>query len=201
MGVLFNIISHSAGNFFLGVLLTLAGVLLMFFIIRSWFVNRTFTPLSYGVGIILFLFLSFQAILLCGAVTIRSYIVDVETAINDRVSDVPESVQPDSDNSREIVEMIQNKWPLATDFIDEADFSDYTPSDIASVITGELRAGLTRYIWRRAGWSLLFVSVAAFAVIKTMEQTGRRHRAASSRVGSSGGRHRRRSRHGRYDDF
>ena len=70
MGALFQIIAYSLGNLFLGVILTIVGVALMFILIQSWRSDSTYTPLSYITGGILFLFLSFQAVLLCGAVTI-----------------------------------------------------------------------------------------------------------------------------------
>ena len=202
MGALFNIISYSIGNLFLGVLLTAVGVALMFFIIRSWFSQRTFTVISYVVGAVLFLFLSFQAILLCGAVTIRSYSTDVETAINGWVRDVPEYVEFDEDDSQDILELIQDEWPLVGYFIGGADFTGHTPLNIASAMAGELRAYMTRFIWRRVGWSVLFVVVASFVVIKTMEQTGRSsRRTSSSRAVGTGSSRRRGARPKRYDDF
>lgn len=62
---------HSAGSMFLGIFITLAGVGLMFFLIKSWRRNATYTLLSFIVGGVLFFFLAFQSILLCGAVTIK----------------------------------------------------------------------------------------------------------------------------------
>lgn len=59
MGALFQIIAYSLGNLFLGVILTIVGVALMFVLIQSWRSNCTYTPLSYITGGILFLFLSF----------------------------------------------------------------------------------------------------------------------------------------------
>ena len=92
MNALYTIISYSLGNLFLGVILTIAGVELMFFLIRSWFSNRTFTLFSYFVGIILFLFLSFQSVLFCGAITIKSYCDEVEMAINEWARNLPDDV-------------------------------------------------------------------------------------------------------------
>lgn len=200
MGALFHIISYSVGNLFLGILLTTIGVALMFFIIRSWFSTRVFTLVSYIVGILLFLLLSFQAILLCGAVTIRSYSDDVKTAINDWVHDLPADMTFDKNSSQEILEQIQGEWPLVGYFINGADFTGHTPLNIALAMAGELRAYMTRFIWRRVGWSLLFVFVAAFVVIKTMEQSGRGRRT-SSRIRSQNGSCRRGVRPKRYDDF
>ena len=82
MGALFQIIAYSLGNLFLGVILTIVGVALMFVLIKSLRSIFTYTPLSYINGGILFLFLSFQAVLLCGAVTIKSYTDDVEHALS-----------------------------------------------------------------------------------------------------------------------
>ena len=60
MGALFQIVAYSIGNLFLGILLTVVGVILLFVLIQSWYRNSTFTPVSYIVGGILFLFLSFR---------------------------------------------------------------------------------------------------------------------------------------------
>lgn len=46
MGALFQIIAYSLGNLFLGVILTIVGVVLMFVLIQSWRSNCTYTPLS-----------------------------------------------------------------------------------------------------------------------------------------------------------
>lgn len=201
MGALFNIISYSIGNLFLGILLTAVGVALMFFLIRSWFSRRTFTPVSYVVGVILFFFLSYQAVLLCGAITIRSYSGDVEEAINGWVRSVPEYVTFDEENSQEILGLIQRDWPLVGYFVSGADFTGHTPLNIASAMVDELRICMTHYIWRRIGWSVLFVVVAAVVVIRTMEQADRGRRRASLRAGSKDGLRRRGTRPRRYDDF
>lgn len=193
MGALFNIISYSIGNLFLGVLLTIIGVALMFFLIQSWFSNSTFTPISYITGSILFFFLSFQAVLLCGAVTIKSYCDDVEIAINGWVKDIPNSVHFDKDGSQQILTHIAKEWPLVGYFVGGADFTGHTPVDIAQAMTKELRSFMNKFILRRIGWSLLFVVSGAFIVIKTMEQTKRRQYHGSGR--STG-----RSRRMRYED-
>lgn len=192
MGALYTIVSYSLGNLFLGILLTLVGVGLMFFLIRSWFSNSSFTPFSYIVGFVLFLFLSFQAVLLCGAVTIKSYCDEVEVAINEWVRNLPDDVQFDKESSQQVLEQIQQEWPLVGYFVGGADFTGHTPVDIARAMTDELHSFMNGFILRRIGWSLLFVVVGAFIVIKTMEHTRRQR----NRGGYASARSRRR----RYDD-
>ena len=193
MGGLFNIISYSLGNLFLGILLTVIGVALMFILIQSWFSNSTFTSISYIVGGILFLFLSFQAVLLCGSVTIKSYCDDVEVTINSWIKNIPVEAKFDKKSSQQILNQITQEWPLVGYFLDDADFTGHTPVDIAQSMTKEIRSYMDGFILRRIGWSLLFVVCGAFIVIKTMEHTRRRHDHES---GCSGGRSSRR----RYDD-
>ena len=107
----------------------------------------------------------------------------------------------DEDDSQGILKLIQDEWPLVGYFIGGADFTGHTPLNIASAMADELRAYMARFIWRRVGWSVLFVVVAAVVVIQTMEQTGRARRTASSRARSTGGSRRRGARPKRYDDF
>lgn len=192
MGALYTIISYSFGNLFLGILLTIVGVGLMFFLIRSWFSNSSFTPFSYIMGFVLFLFLSFQAVLLCGAVTIKSYCDEVEVVINEWVRNLPDEVQFDKESSQQVLEQIQQEWPLVGYFVGGADFTGHTPADIARAMTDELHSFMNGFILRRIGWSLLFVVVGAFIVIKTMEHTRRQR----NRGGYASARSRRR----RYDD-
>ena len=192
MGALYTIISYSLGNLFLGVLLTIVGVGLMFFLIRSWFSNSSFTPFSYIIGFVLFLFLSFQAVLLCGAVTIKSYGDEVEVAINEWVRNLPDDVRFNKASSQQVLEQIQQEWPLVGYFVGGADFTGHTPVDIAHAMTEELHSFMNGFILRRIGWSLLFVVVGAFIVIKTMEHTRRQR----NRGGYASARSRRR----RYDD-
>ena len=192
MGALYTIISYSLGNLFLGVLLTIVGVGLMFFLVRSWFSNSSFTPFSYIIGFVLFLFLSFQAVLLCGAVTIKSYGDEVEVAINEWVRNLPDDVRFNKASSQQVLEQIQQEWPLVGYFVGGADFTGHTPVDIAHAMTEELHSFMNGFILRRIGWSLLFVVVGAFIVIKTMEHTRRQR----NRGGYASARSRRR----RYDD-
>lgn len=71
MSYLINILQYSIGSLFIGVLITLIGVCLMFYIVKSWRRGAEFSPGSFIVGAILFFFLSFQSVLLCGAITIK----------------------------------------------------------------------------------------------------------------------------------
>lgn len=168
MGALINILMYSMGSLLLGVLLTIIGIVLMFMLIRSWWRNSTFTLMSFVVGVILFFFLSFQAVLLCGAVTIKSYCGDVEKTINDLVSNVPQDIPFSTENSQQILDRISEEWPLVGYYVNMADFQGHTSATIGAAMADELRSYMNRFIWRRVAWSLCFVVVGAIIVIKTI---------------------------------
>lgn len=194
MGALFQIVAYSIGNLFLGILLTVIGVILLFVLIQSWYRNSTFTPVSYIVGGILFLFLSFQSILLCGAVTIKSYSEDVECAINSWVAEVPSDIPFNQEDSQHVLEQITEEWPLVGYFVGGADFTGHTSVTIAQAMAEELRSFMNYFILRRVGWSLLFIVCGVVIVIKSMERVSRR-RYSSTRSMATGS-----SRRRRYDD-
>lgn len=197
MGALFTIISHSIGNLFLGILLTVLGIFLLYFLIRSWYVHRTFTPLSFIMGVVLFPFLAFQSVLLCGAVTIKSYSEEVEEAINMWVQDVPENVRFTQQDSQMILDKITVEWPLVGYFVDMADFSGHTSTSIAESMADELRSYMNWFILRRVGWSLLFVIIGTASVIWSMDHERRRGSRRSTGGRYAGGRTTRRR---RYED-
>lgn len=195
MGALFTIIEYSISNLFIGVFLTLIGLFLMYFIIGSWFKNKSFTVLSFIVGGILFFLLSFQSVLLCGAVTIKTYSEDVEAYINSAVSNISTDYTFDEENSQKLLELITEEKPLVGYFVGGADFTGHTPDSIAEAFVDELRSFMNKFILRRVAWSLAFVILGAVIVINSMEGGSGRSRT-SSRSGRSGSSvHRRR----RYD--
>lgn len=172
---------------------------MLYFLIRSWFVHRTFTPLSFIIGGILFPFLAFQSILLCGAITIKSYSENVKRAIDVWVQDVPEDIQFTQHDSQVILDNISEEWPLVGYFVDMADFSGHTSANIAEAMTDELCSYMNWFIFRRIAWSILFVLLGAAGVIWSMDYERKRSngRRSTGRGSYGGGRTIRRK---RYDD-
>lgn len=185
MGALANILMYSIGSMLLGILFTILGIVLMFVLIRLWWKNSTFTPMSFLVGGILFFFLAFQSILLCGAVTIKSYCDDVEQAINVMVSQIPDNVELTQEDSQAILDEVSKEWPLVGYYVNMADFRGHTSANIAEAMADELNSFMNRFIWRRVGWSLLFIVIGAVIVIKTISinrsSTRRRERVPLER--------------------
>lgn len=179
MGALFTIVKYSLSNLFIGVFFTLIGLFLLYFIIRAWFKNKSFTVLSFFIGCILFFLLSFQSVLLCGAITIKTYSDDVEIFINDVVSKIPADYTFNEEDSQNLLELITEDKPLLGYFVGGADFSGHTPGDIAEAFVSELSRFMNKFIMRRVAWSLAFVVLGAIIVIKSMEGGSGKYRNSS----------------------
>lgn len=175
--------SYSIGSLFIGVLLTLVGVILMFVLIRGWWRNCRFTPVSYVVGVALFFFLAFQSVLICGAITIKSYADDVEDRINTIIESVEAEHYFSKEETQQLLEQITGEYPLVGYYVGGANFTNHTPQTLAKAMADELHSFMNRYIMRRVLWSLLFITVGAIVVIKTISReyaTARRGRRDSS---------------------
>ena len=186
MGLLVDIFTNSLLSIFLGFLFALGGVILLFLAIQGWYKNRTFTPLSYVAGAVVFCFFLYQSILICGAFACKSFGDEIEARINEIVA-LRASFMPDYEFSREQTDEIFKEatavFPVIAEYVDWADFSGHTPLDIAASMHETLDKFLNIYILKRLGWCLLFLVLGALAVIKTMD--GQRASARRRRTGSS----------------
>lgn len=187
MNALFNILTYSMGSLLLGIILTIAGIGLMFVFVKLWWKVDTFTPMSFICGFILFFFLAFQSVLFCGAVTIKSYCDDIEIAINQIVDKIPLNNRFSQEDSQLILNQISETWPLVGYYVNMADFEGHTPATIAKAMADELRSVMNWFILRRIGWSLLFVFIGAVAIIKSISGRYQSGRSLSTRRTYGGG--------------
>ena len=189
MGVYASVLKYSIGNIFIGIIVTIIGLVLMFLLIKGWYKNATMSVVAYVVAVILVFFLSFHSTLICGAFTIKSYSDKVERLINSTVASLPTNQILDQDESQQILETISVGYPLVGYFLNYADFSGHTPQNIAKSMNDTMQTYMNWYILRRLGWVLLFVVVGAFIVIKTMHKINskdrHRHSTQRGRVSSS----------------
>lgn len=176
--MLFNILTNSIGSFLLGLFITLLSMGMLFFIIKSWYKNRDFTPLSFIIGGVLFLILSYHSIFICGAISIKGYGDDLEELVNNYVGNLSDNIVFSQEDTQIILDRLRNDLPLVGYYASYANFSGHTPRDIAESMNNRMQSYMNEYIIKHLLWLLFYVVVGAFLIIKTMEGTKTKRRSS-----------------------
>lgn len=168
------ILYYAISSMFIGVVLTILGILGFFLLIKGWYKDRTFNRASIAVGVILFFLLCIQNILLCGTI----HIVRMSDTLEDRMTEYVQPYVKAGDDYMQrndvddlLFKGLANDYPIIFCYVGVSDFRGYKASEIPEVTIGTLNEYCYWYIARRIGWSLLFVIISAIIVIKTMEKS------------------------------
>ena len=168
--VLFEILRYSFSSVIWGVLIAIFCMALFVFLIKGWYKDATFSPVSYLVGAVLFLFLSFQCVLIVGSLKIISMTDDYEQQITALVQSYSPEDEVSQAQASEVIDAIINEFPILEYYIGGGEFSGYTASQLPAAIAQELRSFMRWYIFRRILWCLGFVAVGAFLVIRSLSK-------------------------------
>lgn len=173
MNLFFEICRYAFGNFIMGVLATAIVVIMLFILIKSIYKFASFTPLNIAIGIVLFIFLGYQFVTMSCAIGLKSLCNDFKTYV-DNVRILTEN-SDDLIISKEEAEVFINRatdeYPLIGNFLDSGWIIGHNTLSVADTIVKELNERLNEYIWKRIGWSLLFIAIASYIIIKTMQCT------------------------------
>ncbi len=171
MWALFDILRYSFASTFWGILIAVACMALFVFLIKGWYKDATFSPISYAVGAILFLFLSFQCILIVGSLKIISMTDEYEQRITNIVeSEYYPSEEVSISQASDVIDTIIEEFPILEYYISGGEFSGYSASQLPQAMADELRSFMRWYIFRRILWCLGFVIVGAICVIKSLSK-------------------------------
>lgn len=171
MWALFDILRYSISSVIWGILIAIACMALFVFLIKGWYKDATFSPISYVIGAILFVFLSIQCILIVGSIKIINttdyYEIEI-TRIVDNAYDANDEVT--IGQSDEIIKEIIGEFPILHYYIGGGEFSGFTAKELPHAMADELRSFMRWYIFRRIIWCLGFVVVGAFLVIRSLSR-------------------------------
>ena len=170
--VLFDILSYSFSSVIWGVLIATACTALFVFLTKGWYKDATFSPISYLVSAILFLFLSFQCILIVGSFKILYTTDSYETEISRIVDSAYDGTDEiPKEHADEIIQVIIDRFPLLQYYISGGEFSGFSAMELPHAMADELRSFMRWYIFRRILWCLGFVMVGAVCVIKSQTRS------------------------------
>jgi len=150
-------------------------------LIKGWYKDATFSPVSYVVGAILFLFLSVQCVLIVGSLKILNTTDYYETEITRIVdSNYDASDEVSMEHASDIIDTIIDRFPLLHYYISGGEFSGFTAKELPHAIVQELRSFMRWYIFRRLLWCIGFVIVGAVCVIRSLSKQ-KKHVASNLR--------------------
>ena len=169
--MLFDILRYSFSSLIWGVLISIACLALFVFLIKGWYKDATFSPISYIIGAVLFVFLSIQCILIVGSLKILDttdyYEVQIANIV-DKTYDAADEVT--MGNADDIIKSVIADYPLLQYYISGGEFSGFTAKELPHAIAEELRSFMHWYIFRRILWCLGFVVIGAILVIKSLDK-------------------------------
>ncbi len=168
---MWNLLQLSLSSIPWGIFIAMACMALFFVLIKGWYKDATLSPISYIVGAVLFLFLSFQCILIVGSIKIINttdyYEVQI-TRIVDSIYDASDDIS--LREADDILKEIIDRYPILQYYIEGGEFTGYTAKTLPHGIANALKSFMRWYIFRRLLWCLAFVAVGAYCVIKTMSK-------------------------------
>lgn len=175
MWALLEILKYSFTSIFWGILIAVACMSLFVFLIKGWYKDATFSPVSYVVGTVLFLFLSFQCILIVGSLKILDttdyYENEIAMIVDNKYEATDEVTKSQADD---IIQVVIDRFPILHYYISGGKFSGFTAKELPHAMADELRSFMRWYILRRILWCLGFVIVGAVCVIRSMSKQKKR---------------------------
>lgn len=171
MWALYDILRYSFSSVIWGILIAVACMALFVFLIKGWYKDATFSPISYIIGAVLFLFLSIQCILIVGSLKI----IDTTDYYETEISRIVDSAYDAADEvtmgqADDIIQVIIDRFPLLQYYIGGGEFSGFTAKELPHAMADELRSFMRWYIFRRILWCLGFVIVGAVCVIRSLSK-------------------------------
>lgn len=182
MDRLFDILYYSASNILWGVLIGVTCLVLFFLVIKGWYKDAHFKPITYIIGAVLGCLLVFQSILICGSISIIRTAESYEPFLTECVQKFPPYTDTyiSSEQSEDIVDALIDHAPLVSKYIGAGKFTGYKSEELPHAIILELKSYMRYYIMRRLLWCFAFVIIGAVVVIKTMERKSHARRATIS---------------------
>lgn len=175
------ILKYSIGSLMWGGLITVIFLSLYIFLIKGWYKDAVFRPVSFVVLGFLGVIILWNSTLICGALSMKSDIAAIHLLLDRATAtlglDGLERV--DLQESNEVLQQAVDVHPILGYYANYCDFSGHTVAELPGVMCETLKDYLNKEILKCLLWTLGFVVVGSVIVIKTMDRGYARSRHAS----------------------
>jgi len=172
----FSLLSTAASSIFYGIVVTAVVMAVLYAVLRSLSRGVVQTPVFYITGVILAILLVVQASLMIGAMQAKEAIDDAEAYLAQLIDDKQTVIGTES--GQQAIDAVKEQFPIIGHYIDSADFSGLTISELPAAVHKTMTDSLSSFIWHRVWW-ILGSSVVACIVVILFQRGGSRSDMAS----------------------
>lgn len=174
------ILKYSIESLLWGGLITGLFLFLFVFLIKGWYKDAIFKPISFVVFGVLSLIILWNSTIICGALSMKSDISSIQSLIENAIvsSGIDMNSTIDALKSGEIFQEVIAKHPILNYYADYCDFSGWSVAELPSAMCNTLKEYLNGIIVKCVLWSLGFVIIGTIIVVKTLD------RGSSNRISS-----------------
>lgn len=182
------ILKYSIGSLLYGGVITALFLFLFIFLIKGWYKDAVFKPVSFVILAILALIILWNSTIICGALSMKSDISSIQTLIENTIETfgLDRTLTVDSIQSNVVFQEVLQQHPILNYYVDNCNFSGWSVAELPSTMCTALKDYLNGIIIKCLLWSLGFVVVGAIAAIKTLDRrsAGRTSLRSYGRAGS-----------------
>ena len=170
-----NILTYSIGSLFWGIVIALICIGLFLLLIKGWYKDAYFKPVSYIIAGALCLVLIYNCTIICGAIAMKSDIELFEGLVSRAItSSFPDfDITVDERTSNEILQKVLEEHPILYYYVGSCNFEGWRLSELPHVMGDTLKSYLNNVILKNILWSLGFVVAGAILAIKTIGRSGK----------------------------
>lgn len=180
-----NLLQNCTSSLFWGLIITSSIMVIMYFVLKSLSRGCVKSIPFFIAFPVFFLILLYNSTLLVGAAKAKSCVDSVELYVRQLVADRNFTV--DILQSQEILNEINDEFPIISSFINLADFSGNESQNLAEAMHDEMNHFFNVYIWKKIGWIIGFtVLMFIIAVVSDKGNGGNANRSQRRKSERSG---------------
>ena len=186
----FDLLRFSFSSLFYGVIATASIMAILFFILKTLSEGIVRSIPFYITGVILFILLTSNLMLLIGARQVQSTTESMELYLRQMTEGYQGIVS--TNESQQVFDSLVEEFPLLGDYLQLADFGGNDISELPTLMSECIREEMSSFIWNRVWWIIGSIVVACVIAVCFENRSVKQPREYTRRHIASETHHRRR---------
>lgn len=160
---IFHLITTAFSSVFYGLIVTAVVMAVLYAILKGISRSIVQTPIFYITGVIQSILLVIQFSLMIGAIQAKDAADTAEIYLSQLLENKWGTVG--AQDSQQIMDAVTDNFPIIGIYVDAADFSGHSVSELPRAMHASMTEYLQSYIWHRVWWSLGIIITACLIVM------------------------------------